>query len=122
MSRERHLAITRGSSQLKMSQGLLVLPKGEDHVRIGVESIFTTPLYWELPPNFLGDKVASYNGFLRFRIRSNGPRPYSLNVLDEFPLVQMQGNGRIVLEHFPRKTSNSGRYEVRCVHCAVCLS
>lgn len=29
-----------------------------------------TPLYWALPPSFAGDRVTSYNGFLRFRFPS----------------------------------------------------
>ena len=33
--------------------------------------------------------------------------------MQEYPLVQLQGNHRIVLEHYPKKVSNSGRYEVR---------
>ena len=49
----------------------------------------------------------------RFSLKSNGPRPYSPSVIQEYPLVQLQGNHRIVLEHYPKKVSNSGRYEVR---------
>ena len=62
---------------------------------------------------FLGDKILSYNGFLRFTLWSNGEKPYSPGILEEFPLVQLQGNYRIIIEHFPKKVSNSGRYEVR---------
>ena len=47
----------------------------------------------------------------RFSLKSNGPRPYSPSVMQEYPLVQLQGNHRIVLEHYPKKVSNSGRYE-----------
>ena len=49
----------------------------------------------------------------RFSLKSNGPRPYSPGVMEEYPLVQLQGNHKIVLEHYPKKVSNSGRYEVR---------
>ena len=139
MPGERLLAIGRGNSRLERSQGLILVPDYDDDsrsVRVGVESIFTAPLYWSLPKTFLGDKVASYNGFLRFQTWSNGPRPYSPDVLQvvvlielaehidlmflfmlygqEFPLVQLQSHDRIVLEHFPRRQSASdGRYEVR---------
>lgn len=34
-------------------------------------------------------------------------------VLASYPLVQLQGNGKIVLEYFPLFPSATGRYEVR---------
>ena len=98
---------------LDTSHGLLIIPGREGDVQIGVESLFSTPLYWSVPDIFLGDKILAYNGYLRFSLKSNGPRPYSPGVMQEFPLVQLQGNHRIVLEHYPKKVSNSGRYEVR---------
>ena len=61
-------------------------------------------------------RTTSYNGFLRFTTWSDGREgPYGPDVLREYPLVQIQGNHRIVLEHYPRKRSNNGRYEIRCV-------
>jgi laminin alpha 1/2 len=138
----RSLTVSRGQTQLNASHGLLVIPgEKEEMTRIGVESLFTTPLYWNVPKIFLGDRVLSYNGYLRFSTWSNGARPFSPNVLQvvqrnelftekclltsftfqEYPLVQIQGNHRIVLEHFPRPSSSSsltpsgstGRHEVR---------
>ena len=109
----RHLTISRGQTQLQAVNDLFVITGQEETVKIGVESVFTSPLYWSLPDKFLGDKVLSYNGYLRFAISSNGKMPYSPGVLEQYPLVQLQGNHRIVLEHFPRKRSSSGRYEVR---------
>ncbi len=128
VSKPWHLIIRRGSSKFNFSHGLIVIPSpvanrggggegvnsgGAVTTTIGVESIFTTPLYWSLPASFLGDKTLSYNGYLRFTTWSNGPRPYSPDVLLEYPLVQLQGNQKIVIEHFPTKISASGRYEVR---------
>eukprot|EP00094_Tigriopus_californicus_P001836 TCALIF_01772-PA protein Name:"Similar to Lama1 Laminin subunit alpha-1 (Mus musculus)" AED:0.11 eAED:0.12 QI:0/0.86/0.58/1/0.95/0.95/24/1780/2877 len=109
----RNLIVTRGQTQLNQTHGLLELPKQRGDIKIGVESLFTTPLYWRLPDLFNGDKILSYNGFLRFSTASNGPIPYSPGVLDEYPLVQIIGNSQVVLEHFPRKMSSSGSYEVR---------
>ena len=40
-------------------------------VTVGVDRLFTTPLYWNLPKLFNGDRVTSYNGFLRFTTTSN---------------------------------------------------
>lgn len=109
----REITITRGQTALNASHDLLVIPNTQGDVKIGVESLFMTPLYWRLPDTFLGDRILSYNGFLRFTTWSNGGSPFSPGVLQEYPLVQVVGNHKVVLEHFPRKVSNNGRYEVR---------
>ena len=33
---------------------------------------YIKPFYWNLPQRFRGDKVTSYNGYLRFTTHSNG--------------------------------------------------
>lgn len=137
MQTHRKLTITRGNTRLEVSHGLLIIPGDNGDIVIGVERLFTTPLYWSLPEVFLGmnicilisriffwqyfdfpkkntiflgDKVLSYNGFLRFSTSSNGDTP---NSLLSNPLVQIQSHERIIFEHFPLKISSSGRYEVR---------
>ena len=61
---------------------------------------------------FLGDKVLSYNGYLRFGVQSNGDKMFTREILDRHPLVFLQGNHNIKLMYRPRKLSGSGRYEV----------
>ena len=39
--------------------------------------------------------------------------PGEKSFIDSFPLVQIVGNHRIVIEHYSRTQSSSGRYEVR---------
>ena len=56
------LSVTRGDTNLQVSQGLLLVPGDKGDEVIGVKRLFTTPLYWSLPRVFLGDKVTSYNG------------------------------------------------------------
>ena len=51
---------------LDTSHGLLIIPGREGDVKIGVESLFSTPLYWSAPDIFLGDKILAYNGYLRY--------------------------------------------------------
>ena len=97
---------------MEVNHGLLVIPEDQGDAVIGVQRIFSAPLYWSLPISFLGDKVTSYNGFLRFATSCNGDGRDS-SIL-ESPLVQLQAaNERIVLEHYTDKVSTSGRYEVR---------
>ena len=96
---------------MEVSQGLLLIPQDHGDVVIGVERLFTTPLYWSMPAAFLGDKVTSYNGFFRFSTSSNGKVPPTSAV--RHPLIQLQAaNQEIILEHYPAKLSTSGRYEV----------
>jgi laminin alpha 1/2 len=106
----RKLTITRGNTRLNVSHGLLVVPEDQGDIVIGVDRLFTTPLYWSLPQLFLEDRVPSYNGYLRFTTNSNGDNQ-AFTTSD--PLVQIQGNYRVILEHYPQTLSNSGRYEVR---------
>ena len=89
----RNLIITRGNTRLEVSQGILIVPNDNGDSVIGVERLFTTPLYWSLPDVFLGDKVLSYNGFLRFSTSSNGDTPNS--ILTD-PLVQIQSHDGII--------------------------
>ena len=78
---------------MEVSQGILIVPNDNGDSVIGVERLFTTPLYWSLPDVFLGDKVLSYNGFLRFSTSSNGDTPNS--ILTD-PLVQIQSHDGII--------------------------
>ena len=55
---------------MEVSQGLLLIPHHQGDVVIGVERLFTTPLYWSMPAAFLGEKVTSYNGYFRFSTSS----------------------------------------------------
>ena len=109
---QRRLTISRGDTPMEVSEGLLVIPKDYGDIVIGVNRMFTTPLYWSLPGVYLGDRVTSYNGYLRFTTTCNGIVKKAAIVHD--PLVQLQAaNKAIVLEHFPKKLSTSGRYEVK---------
>ena len=96
---------------MEVSQGLLLIPNDQGDVVIGVERLFTTPLYWSMPTAFLGEKVTSYNGYFRFSTSSNGKVPPASSMLH--PLIQLQAaDQEIILEHYPAKLSSSGRYEV----------
>ena len=61
-------------------------------------------------------QVLSFGGFLRFTVETEGGSTlFPPEVVDSYPLIQLQGNNRIVLEHFPGKASKDGHYEVRFV-------
>ena len=112
MDTRRKLRITRGQTTMEVSQGLLLIPHHQGDVVIGVERLFTTPLYWSMPAAFLGEKVTSYNGYFRFSTSSNGKVPPASSGMLH-PLIQLQSaDQEIILEHYPAKLSSSGRYEV----------
>ncbi len=123
MPKERHLVVTRGHTAMNTSHALLVIPPVDRDGRavVGVGSILATPLYWDLGAPFLGDRVASYNGFLRFSLRSDGRVPLSPAVAEEFPLVQLVGNDKVVLEYYPRQIEPRGRYRIRYDSCFFCF-
>lgn len=59
-------------------------------------------------------QVLSYGGYLRFAVETEGGNTLlPPGVLSSYPLIQIQGNGKIVLEHFPALPNPSNRYEVR---------
>lgn len=67
----------------------------------------------------LGDRTASYNGFLRFKIWNednrrglHGIRP-DQQYFRHFPQVIIFGNNRIELEHIPMEINDDGIYKVR---------
>ena len=60
---------------------------------------------------FSGDKILSYNGYLRFGVQSNGDKIFTADVLDSYSLVYLQGNHNIKLMYQPKTLSGSGRDE-----------
>lgn len=60
---------------------------------------------------FRNSKVVSYGGFLRFTSSTEGGIP--LRSTFQYPIVQLQGNDKIVLEYYLPVPANDNHYEVR---------
>lgn len=45
-------------NQLNVTNNLRVIPGTIGNVEIGVKYLFDTPVYWQLPKVFIGDKVS----------------------------------------------------------------
>lgn len=61
-----------------------------------------------------GSQVLSYGGYLRFKVETEGGHTLlPASVLGTYPLVQLQGNGRLILEHYPVIPSSTGHYQIR---------
>jgi len=46
-------------NQLNVTNNLRIIPGTVGNVEIGVKYLFDTPVYWQLPKRFTGDKVRS---------------------------------------------------------------
>lgn len=57
------------------------------------------PVYVVLDKRFLGDRVTSYGGALRFTVEEEGGEELPLETMVLFPLVKIEGNG-IELNHY----------------------
>ena len=108
----RYAILVPGKSPLDNSEGLLLIPSTKRTEQIGVPSLFFTPLYWNLPSQFLGDKIQSYNGYLRFSTISNGYMPFPPGILEDHPMVFLRGNN-LSFVHYPEIVKDSGHYQVR---------
>nr|CAD7199120.1 unnamed protein product [Timema douglasi] len=102
------------NARLNSTNNLLLVPGTAGDVRIGANHLLDKPLYWQLPSQFLGDKILSYGGYLQFTLENeDGANPAPKHVLSSQPLIQIQGNSRIILEHYPILPNPLGRYKVR---------
>ncbi|BFZ23346.1 hypothetical protein BsWGS_26385 [Bradybaena similaris] len=92
-----------------VTEGLSIDRQSRELVFRGFNSIDRSIRYWSLPQQFLGDKVTSYGGNLRFTARYRAGRdntPISLND----PLVEIGGND-IVLLHRSRTAIPESRQQ-----------
>ncbi|KAL0132326.1 hypothetical protein PUN28_000249 [Cardiocondyla obscurior] len=96
---------------LNVTNGLTVISGSDGDVTLPTNLYYSYPLYWRLPDSFLGDKIVSYGGFLRFKTSTEGGIPLRSNL--RYPVVQLQGNNKIVLEYYLHLPVNDNRYEVR---------
>ncbi|KAM3959117.1 LOW QUALITY PROTEIN: wing blister [Aphomia sociella] len=70
------------------------------------------PVYVELDKRFLGDRVTSYGGALRFTVEEEGGEELPQETRMRFPLVLLYSND-IVLEQFERIPAKNGTHSVR---------
>ncbi|KAG0419196.1 hypothetical protein HPB47_004290, partial [Ixodes persulcatus] len=109
----RDVTMTVGEAELDRVHHYRVIPGTRPgSTLLPVPYVLDQPLYWSLPDQFLGDKVLSYNGKLRFRVESRSRDVFPEAQLRQFPLVFLQGNHRILLAHRPKEPSETGFYSV----------
>lgn len=71
------------------------------NISIGSARGFEFPLYFQLPHHFLGDRISSYAGYLRFGILMEECKTLLDNsVLQRFPLVQIHSHDNLIFNYF----------------------
>lgn len=92
---------SRDDAEIEMMHDLQLVPGSTGNVSIGSRSPFYQPLYFQLPTQFLGDKLDSYGGFLKYSLTTDGSRTQiDSNLLSRHPLVQMHAHSNLVLDYF----------------------
>lgn len=71
------------------------------NVSIGSLHGFEVPLYFEMPKQFLGDRLLSYAGFFKFSIEMKECKTeLDRTILEKFPLIRIHSHDSIVLDYF----------------------
>ncbi|CAK1603621.1 unnamed protein product [Parnassius mnemosyne] len=106
-----HLTLLRGDSITTVDQDSLLAV----HTRFPEATIAVpwppVPVYVELGELFLGDRVMSYGGALRFSVEEEGGGELSAESLDKFPLVRLYGRN-LVLDYYERVPAVNGSHAV----------
>ncbi|CAH2065798.1 unnamed protein product, partial [Iphiclides podalirius] len=106
-----HLTLLRGEAITNMDQNsLLAVHSHFPDATIAVPWP-PVPVYVELGELFLGDRVMSYGGALRFRVEEEGGEELPPGSLDRFPLVRLYGRN-LVLDYYERVAAVNGSHAV----------
>lgn len=91
----------REDAEIKNMNNLDLIPSSTGNVSIGAYSAFQYPLYFQLPPQFLGDRTTSYGGLLNFTLVTVGAyQNIPEGSLRQFPLVQLHTHDELVLDYY----------------------
>ncbi|KAH8251255.1 hypothetical protein KR032_004153 [Drosophila birchii] len=91
----------REDAEIQRMNDLSLVPKSTGNVSIGAYGPFYHPLYFQLPPQFYGDRTSSYGGFLYFTLITAGAqKPLERKVLSQFPLVQVHAHSKLLIDFY----------------------
>jgi len=86
---------------LNVTGGITIIPDVEKNITISTDDNLSYPMYWSLPKKFLGDRITSYGGFLKFTVESFGSsEKIPHDTLRKYPLVQLHAQGLLILEYY----------------------
>ncbi|KAL9706445.1 hypothetical protein quinque_009963 [Culex quinquefasciatus] len=91
----------REDAEIKNMNNLDLIPSSTGNVSIGAYSAFQYPLYFQLPPQFLGDRTTSYGGLLNYTLVTVGAfQNIPEASLRQFPMVQLHTHDELVLDYY----------------------
>ncbi|ALC39660.1 wb, partial [Drosophila busckii] len=91
----------REDAEIQHMNDLSLVPRSTGNVSIGAYTQFHQPLYFQLPPQFYGDRTRSYGGYLYFTLLTEGAQtPLERKVLAQYPLVQLHAHSKLVLDFY----------------------
>lgn len=91
----------REDADIQHVNGLNLVPKSTGNVSIGSYTNLYYPLYFQLPPQFYGDRTNSYGGNLYFTLLTEGANtPLERKVLFRYPLVQLHAHKKLILDFY----------------------
>ncbi|KAL0848796.1 hypothetical protein ABMA28_013221 [Loxostege sticticalis] len=106
----QHITLLRGEQNMDIDKPFMIHPQHPDTtISLPWPPV---PVYVVLDKRFLGDRVTSYGGALRFTVEEEGGEELPLETMVLFPLVKIEGNG-IELNHYQRVPALNGTYAVR---------
>lgn len=88
-------------AEISSMNGLNLIPRSTGNVSIGAYTAFYYPLYFQLPPQFYGDRTNSYGGFLRYSLLTDGcSTQLDRGVLRKYPIAQIHSHNKLVIDYF----------------------
>lgn len=98
----------QGDSEISFMNDLNLIPSSTGNVSIGAYTQFYHPLYFQLPPQFHGDKTLSYSGKLNYSITASGQtQSLNANVLDKFPLAQIHSHTNLIIDFYASSSASA---------------
>lgn len=91
----------REDAEIQNMNGLNLIPRSTGNVTMGSYGQLYYPLYYQLPPQFYGDRISSYGGNLYFTlITEGGNTPLDRKILARYPLVQLHAHSKMILDFY----------------------
>ncbi|XP_055907050.1 laminin subunit alpha-2 isoform X2 [Eupeodes corollae] len=91
----------REDAELSSMNNLNLIPKSTGNISIGAYTTFYYPLYFQLPPQFYGDRTSSYGGNLVYTLLTDGGgNLLDRKILLQFPLVQIHSHSRLIIDFY----------------------
>lgn len=117
-----YVVVEEPRQEMKRSQAmeeinsLHLIPSSSGNISIGSYVHFDYPLFFQLAPQFLGNKVSSYAGYLKFTlIAEHCNKSLERQVLERYPLVQIHAYEDIVLDYFGPEILNTENNITYCI-------